>query len=98
MLDITQNGSYLVRLHFFPFSFKGTHLADALVNVSASNFSLLSNFSVSNSTTEFPVIKEFFLTIAAGNFKINLKLAEETPYAFVNAIEAYLLPPNFHHG
>ncbi|XP_011013798.1 PREDICTED: probable receptor-like protein kinase At5g24010 [Populus euphratica] len=95
MLDITQNGSYLVRLHFFPFSFKGTHLADALFDVSASNFSLLSNFTVPNSTTEFPVIKEFFLTIAAGNFKIYFKPAEETPYAFVNAIEAFLLPPNF---
>jgi hypothetical protein len=46
MLDITQTGSYLVRLHFFPFSFKGTHLADALFDVSASNFSLLSNFRV----------------------------------------------------
>jgi hypothetical protein len=95
MLDITQTGSYLVRLHFFPFSFKGTHLADALFDVSASNFSLLSNFRVPNSTTEFPVIKEFFLTIAAGNFKIYFKPAEATPYAFVNAIEAFLLPPNF---
>ncbi|XP_011013431.1 PREDICTED: probable receptor-like protein kinase At5g24010 [Populus euphratica] len=95
MLDITQTGSYLVRLHFFPFSFKGTHLADALFNVSASNFSLLTDFRVPNSTTEFPVIKEFFLTIAAGNFKIYFKPSEETPYAFVNAIEAFLLPPNF---
>ncbi|KAG6774058.1 hypothetical protein POTOM_021407 [Populus tomentosa] len=95
MLDITQTGSYLVRLHFFPFSFKGTHLADALFNVSASNFSLLTDFRVPNSTTEFPVIKEFFLTIAAGNFKIYFEPAEETTYAFVNAIEAFLLPPNF---
>ncbi|XP_061970329.1 probable receptor-like protein kinase At5g24010 [Populus nigra] len=95
MLDITQNGSYLVRLHFFPFSFKGTHLADALFDVSASNFSLLTDFRVPNSTTEFPVIKEFFLTIAAGKFKIYFKPAEETSYAFVNAIEAFLLPPNF---
>ncbi|KAG6775905.1 hypothetical protein NC653_013861 [Populus alba x Populus x berolinensis] len=95
MLDITQTGSYLVRLHFFPFSFKGTHLADALFNVSASNFSLLTDFRVPNSTTEFPVIKEFFLTIAAGNFEIYFQPAEETTFAFVNAIEAFLLPPNF---
>jgi len=94
-LDITQTGSYLVRLHFFPFSFKGIHLADALFDVSASNFSLLTDFRVPNSTTEFPVIKEFFLTIAAGNFNIYFKPAEETSYAFVNAIEAFLLPPNF---
>ncbi|KAB5537847.1 hypothetical protein DKX38_015380 [Salix brachista] len=95
MLNITQTGSYLIRLHFFPFSFKKTHLADALFNVSASNFSLLSNFSVRNSSTEFPVIKEFFLTIVEGNFDIYFIPADETRFAFVNAIEAFLLPPNF---
>ncbi|KAB5516144.1 hypothetical protein DKX38_026792 [Salix brachista] len=95
MLNITQTGSYLVRLHFFPFSFKKTHLADALFNVSASNFSLLSNFSVRNSSTEFPVIKEFFLTIAEGNFDIYFIPADETRFTFINAIEAILLPPNF---
>ncbi|KAJ6304786.1 hypothetical protein OIU78_020363 [Salix suchowensis] len=95
MLTITQTGSYLVRLHFFPFSFKKTHLLDALFNVSASYFSLLSNFSVRNSSTEFPVIKEFYLTIAEGNFDIYFIPANETRLAFVNAIEAFLLPPNF---
>ncbi|KAB5516143.1 hypothetical protein DKX38_026791 [Salix brachista] len=95
MLNINQTGSYLVRLHFFPFSFKNTHLADALFNVSASNFSLLSNFSVRKSSTEFPVIKEFFLTIAEGNFDIYFIPADETRFAFINAIEAILLPPNF---
>ncbi|KAJ6682041.1 hypothetical protein OIU74_020312 [Salix koriyanagi] len=95
MLNITQTGSYLVRLHFFPFSFKKTHLADALFNVSASNFSLLSNFSVGNNSTKLPVIKEFFLTIAGGNFDIYFIPADETRFAFVNAIEAFLLPPKF---
>ncbi|KAG5245726.1 receptor protein [Salix suchowensis] len=95
MLDINQTGSYLVRLHFFSFSFKKTHLIDALFNVSASNFSLLSNFSVRNSSTGFPVIKEFFLPIAKGNFDIYFIPADETRFAFVNAIEAFLLPPHF---
>ncbi|KAB5556923.1 hypothetical protein DKX38_007832 [Salix brachista] len=95
MLNITQTGSYLIRLHFFPFSFKKTHLDDALFNVSASNFPLLSNFSVRSSSTEFPVIKEFFLTIAKGNFNIYFIPADETHFAFVNAIEAFLLPQNF---
>ena len=39
-----------------------TRIADAFFNVSA----LISNFTVPSST-EFPVIKEFFLTIAIGN-------------------------------
>ncbi|KAF9682409.1 hypothetical protein SADUNF_Sadunf05G0106000 [Salix dunnii] len=91
MLNITQTGSYLVRLHFFPFSFKTTHLADALFSVSASNFSLLSNFSVGNSSTEFPVIKEFFLTIAEGNFDIYFIPADETRFAFESLITP--IPP-----
>ncbi|KAJ6736679.1 hypothetical protein OIU85_018811 [Salix viminalis] len=95
MLNITQTGYYLIRLYFFPFSFKKSHLADALFNVSASNFSLLSNFSVRNSSTEFPVIKEFFLKIDEGNFDIYFIPADETRFAFVNAIEALLLPPKF---
>ncbi|KAJ6431444.1 hypothetical protein OIU84_018843 [Salix udensis] len=48
-----------------------------------------------NSSTEFPVIKEFFLTIVEGNFDIYFIPADETRFAFVNAIEAFLLPPNF---
>ncbi|KAJ6413061.1 hypothetical protein OIU84_005965 [Salix udensis] len=95
MLNITQTGSYLIRLHFFPFSFKKNHLADAVFNVLASNFSLLSNFSVGNNSTEFPVIKEFFLKIDEGNFDIYFIPADETRFAFVNAIEAFLLPPKF---
>ncbi|KAJ6290036.1 hypothetical protein OIU78_025870 [Salix suchowensis] len=95
MLNITQTGSYLVRLHFYSFSFKNNHLANALFNVSASNFLLLSNFSVRNSSTEFPVIKEFFLTIAEGIFDIYFIPADETRFAFINAIETFLLPPNF---
>ncbi|KAJ6721534.1 hypothetical protein OIU85_024610 [Salix viminalis] len=43
----------------------------------------------------YPVIKEFFLTIAEGNFDIYFIPADETRFAFVNAIEAFLLPPNF---
>ncbi|KAJ6412970.1 hypothetical protein OIU84_005899 [Salix udensis] len=58
-------------------------------------FHFLSNFSVRNSSTEFPVIKEFFLTIDEGNFDINFIPADETRFAFVNAIEVFLLPPNF---
>uniref|UniRef100_A0A6N2KFJ5 Malectin domain-containing protein n=1 Tax=Salix viminalis TaxID=40686 RepID=A0A6N2KFJ5_SALVM len=67
MLTITQTGSYLVRLHFFHLASK-SHLADALFNV------------VRNSSTEFPVIKEFFLTIDEGNFDIYFIPADETHF------------------
>ena len=44
--EINQNGTYLVRLHFFVFLSPAANLSDALFNVSASGFSL------------FPVEKE----------------------------------------
>ncbi|KAJ6942297.1 hypothetical protein NC652_008189 [Populus alba x Populus x berolinensis] len=62
MAEASHPSSYLVRLPFLAFSPKGTHIADAFFNVSA----LISNFTVPSST-EFPVIKEFFLKIAIGN-------------------------------
>ncbi|XWS29763.1 hypothetical protein CRYUN_Cryun24cG0058400 [Craigia yunnanensis] len=70
-LNISRSGTYLVRLHFFVFS-SSVSLADAVFNVSAQpNASapwllLLSNFTMKNSN-ESTVVKEFLLTIGAGN-------------------------------
>jgi hypothetical protein len=46
--DIIDHGIYYVRLHFFPLISGKTNLADALFDVSTSNFSLLSNFGIKN--------------------------------------------------
>ncbi|EEF40223.1 probable receptor-like protein kinase At5g24010 [Ricinus communis] len=91
-LEITASGTYLVRLHFFPFISKEMNLSDALFNVSTSSKFLL--FSVRNAS-DFPVIKEYFLTITAGKFRIYFIPAKETSFAFVNAIEIILLPQDF---
>ncbi|KAL2499626.1 putative receptor-like protein kinase [Abeliophyllum distichum] len=91
-LDIVQNGTYMVRFHFFPFS-KPENLFDAQFNVLASGFYLLSNFSVKNSSN-LPVIKEFLLTINThGKFKIHF--LPQNSLAFVNAIELFLTPNEF---
>ncbi|KAH1072985.1 hypothetical protein J1N35_025313 [Gossypium stocksii] len=86
-LRITDKGLYVVRLHFFPFP----NLADALFNVSASSKSLLSNFSVRN-TTSVPVIKDFLVPISSSKFKIFFIPAHQSSIAFVNAIEVFLVP------
>ncbi|KAE8686034.1 Kinase superfamily protein [Hibiscus syriacus] len=85
--DIVDKGLHVVRLHFFPFA----QLGDALFNVTASSKSLLSDFSVRN-TTSFPVIKDFFVPISSSKFKIHFIPANQSSLAFVNAIEVFLVP------
>ncbi|CAA3012140.1 probable receptor kinase At5g24010 [Olea europaea subsp. europaea] len=91
-LDEVQDGTYMVRFHFFPFSSQ-ENLFDAHFNVSASGFSLLSNFSVKNGSS-LPVIEEFFLKInTSGKFRIHF--LPQNSFAYVNAIEFFLTPFDF---
>ncbi|GMY21676.1 probable receptor-like protein kinase At5g24010 [Fagus crenata] len=97
--EINQNGTYIVRLHFFVFlspANVSANLSDALFNVLASGFSLLMNFSIRNSSSS-PVIKEFLLNIAEGEFKIHFIPSQESSLAFINAIEVFLAPEAFLH-
>ena len=93
--EINQNGTYIVRLHFFDF-LSPANLSDALFNVSASGFSLLVNFNIRNSTSS-PVIKEFLLNITEGEFKIHFIPSQKSSLAFINAIEVFLAPEAFLH-
>ncbi|XP_027073457.1 probable receptor-like protein kinase At2g23200 [Coffea arabica] len=94
-LDLVQNGIYVVRFHFYAFT-SPDNLATARFDVSTSKFSLLSNFSVQNSSTsKSPVIKEFLIRIDVGNFQIYFTPSASSSFAFVNAIEAFLAPDNF---
>ncbi|CAL5371024.1 unnamed protein product [Camellia sinensis] len=87
-LEISQIGTYTVRFHFYAFN----NLSDAQFNVSASGFSLLSNFtSLKNS----PEIKEFLLTFKTRKFTIDFKPSKNSSFAFVNALEVFLVPDNF---
>ncbi|KAM4117844.1 hypothetical protein ACB094_02G156500 [Castanea mollissima] len=86
--EIDQNGTYIVRLHFFAYLSRA-NLYDALFNVSAPGFSLLTNFSIRNSSS-FPVIKEYLLTIPQGKFRIQFVPSQDSSLAFVNAIEVFL--------
>lgn len=88
--DIIDHGIYYLRLHFFPLISGKTNLADALFDVSTSNFSLLSNFGVKNISNS-PVIEEFLLTINGSKFSIHFT-PHVNSYAFVSAIEVFLIP------
>ncbi|XP_060205563.1 probable receptor-like protein kinase At5g24010 [Lycium barbarum] len=89
-LSTEENGVYMVRLHFFPFS----NLFDAKFDVLASGFLILSNYSVPKNVT-YPVIKEFLLPVNGPNLKIDFRPSQESSFAFVNAIEAYVTPQDF---
>jgi hypothetical protein len=83
--DISDHGIYYVRLHFFPFKSGNTNLANALFDVSTSNFSLLSNFGVKENSGSPAVIEEFLLTINESKFSIYFT-PQINSFAFVNAI------------
>ncbi|PIN24676.1 Serine/threonine protein kinase [Handroanthus impetiginosus] len=93
--NISQNGTYVVRFHFFPFSSLG-NLSDAHFNILASGSAILSNFTVKNSnTSDFLPIQEFFLPVRVGKLRIDFVPFDEHSFAFANAIEVFLAPPNF---
>ncbi|KAK9949047.1 hypothetical protein M0R45_004593 [Rubus argutus] len=92
---ITENGTYLVRLHFLAFSSSSYILSAAVFDVSDSRkFSLLNNFTAKNITNS-PIKKEFFLRIdTTGSFRLYFTPRAST-LAFVNAIEFFLAPSDF---
>ncbi|XP_038901428.1 probable receptor-like protein kinase At2g23200 [Benincasa hispida] len=87
--NINPNGTYVVRLHFFPTL--PQIMSQARFNVSAScGFQLLSNFSVENDL-KTPIVKEFSFEVKEGPFGIQFSPVESS-LAFVNAIEVFLAP------
>ncbi|CAK9315614.1 unnamed protein product [Citrullus colocynthis] len=90
--NISPNGTYVVRLHFFP-TLPET-MCEARFNVLAScGFQLLSNFSVENDL-KTTVVREFSFEVKEGPFGIQFSPLESS-LAFVNAIELFLLPEHY---
>ncbi|KAK7386395.1 hypothetical protein VNO78_26601 [Psophocarpus tetragonolobus] len=88
---IDRNGTYLVRLHFFSFS-SPSNLYSARFNVSVPGFWLVQNFDARNDTdNNFAPVKEFFMQISTPIFRITFRPLPSS-FAFVNAIELFLLP------
>ncbi|PRQ55424.1 putative non-specific serine/threonine protein kinase [Rosa chinensis] len=94
--SITEDGNYLVRLHFSAFSSSSSNnLSTAVFGVlDSKNFTLLNNFTTKN-TTYSPVIKEFFLRIdITDSFRLYFT-PQPSSFAFVNAIELFPAPADF---
>lgn len=92
--NIDTNGTYMVRLHFFAFTSTTTDLSSAMFNVSVPGFWLLQNFDARNYSSS-ALVKEFFLKISEkGNFRITFTPLPSS-FAFVNAIELFILPLYF---
>ncbi|KAK7346942.1 hypothetical protein VNO80_21466 [Phaseolus coccineus] len=94
---IDLSGTYLLRLHFFPFS-SPSNLSSARFNVSVPGFNAsvpgfwLENFDGTNDTNDnSALVKEFFMEIRTPTFKITFSPLESS-FAFVNAIELFVLP------
>ncbi|KAK2357009.1 receptor protein kinase HERK [Trifolium repens] len=83
------NNIYMVRFHFYSFS-SATNLYTAKFNVSVTGFSLLQNFDA-KSTTNPGLIKEYFVKITQKRFRITFTPLPPS-FAFVNAIELFMLP------
>ncbi|KAG5028871.1 hypothetical protein JHK87_012385 [Glycine soja] len=90
---IDTNGTYLVRLHFFSFTSR-SNLYSARFNISVPGFWLVQRFDARNDTeNNAEPVKEFFMEITSPTFKIIFRPLPSS-FAFVNAIELFLLPPN----
>ncbi|KAJ3682044.1 hypothetical protein LUZ60_014617 [Juncus effusus] len=84
---IKEKGTHIVRLHFYPFSSSEYDLSSALFHVAAGEFSLLANFS-----TKVPVLKEFIIPIDSDKISLTFIPAQDSSFAFVNAIEIISAP------
>ncbi|KAG8384326.1 hypothetical protein BUALT_Bualt04G0106600 [Buddleja alternifolia] len=92
-LHIAQDGTYVVRFHFYPFSTL-PDLQNARFSVEVSRFRVLSNFTAQIGSN-VPHIEEFLLSVPPGKLKIRFVPSERNYFGFVNAIEVFLAPPDF---
>lgn len=90
-------GPKFIRLHFFPASYLSLNVSKAFLSVSAGNFTLLHNFSVSLTTDYFNLtylMKEFIIHVSGSTLELTFTPSSNASdaYAFVNGIEVVSMP------
>ncbi|KAF8010434.1 hypothetical protein BT93_J1152 [Corymbia citriodora subsp. variegata] len=95
VLDGVDKGTHIVRLHFFPFA-STKNLSEAAFDVSVEGLTLLSNFQVPSSNNS-PVVEEFLLSINSTKFVLYFR-PQGSSFAFINALEVFLVPDGFIPG
>ncbi|KAK4268005.1 hypothetical protein QN277_024714 [Acacia crassicarpa] len=94
-------GPKFVRLHFYPTSYLDLDVSKAFVSLTAGNFTLLHNLSVSL-TTEYInkpyLMKEFIIHVNGRTLELTFSPSSNASdiYAFVNGIEVVSMPSNLY--
>lgn len=91
------SGRKFVRLYFYPSSFSGLNASNAIFSVSSGSYTLLKNFSASQTTEAMNfafVIKEYVINVDTGTVNITFTPSPNTSnsYAFANGIEIVSMP------
>ncbi|XP_028778176.1 receptor-like protein kinase FERONIA [Neltuma alba] len=94
-------GPKFVRLHFYPTSFLGLDVSRAFVSVTAGNFTLLRNLSVSLTTDYINkpyLMKEFIIHVSGRTLELTFTPSSSASdvYAFVSGIEVVSMPSNLY--
>ncbi|MCL7044823.1 hypothetical protein MKW94_014579 [Papaver nudicaule] len=97
------DGRKSVRLHFYPASYDGRNATDAIFSVSSGGYTLLKNFSVSQTAAALNyafVVKEFAINVDSGRVNITFTPSSDYPksYAFVNGIEVISMPSDIYNS
>ncbi|KAI9111955.1 hypothetical protein K1719_017645 [Acacia pycnantha] len=94
-------GSKFVRLHFYPTSYSGLDVSKGFVSVTASNFTLMHNLSVSLTAdylNKVYLMKEFIIHVSGRTLELTFSPSSNASdiYAFVNGIEVVSMPSNLY--
>ncbi|KAL3520840.1 hypothetical protein ACH5RR_018989 [Cinchona calisaya] len=98
-------GQKIIRLHFYPASYRGFEKSIDFFSVKAGPFTLLRDFSASFTADALGVkyfVKEFCVNVEGNNelniiFSPSLSRKSENIYVFVNGIEIISIPTGLYH-
>ncbi|KAF5197254.1 Receptor-like protein kinase [Thalictrum thalictroides] len=90
------SGRKFLRLYFYPASYAELNASDALFGVTSGQFTLLRNFSASQTTEALNfafIVKEFVVNVVDGRLNVTFQPSTASnAYAFVNGIEVVSMP------
>ncbi|PIA38518.1 hypothetical protein AQUCO_02700014v1 [Aquilegia coerulea] len=91
------SGRKFLRLYFYPASYAGLNPSDAIFGVTSGQFTLLRNFSASQTTEALNfafIVKEFVVNVVDGRLNVTFHPSSNTSnaYAFVNGIQVVSMP------
>ncbi|KAJ8898859.1 hypothetical protein K2173_008168 [Erythroxylum novogranatense] len=96
------SGRVFLRLYFYPSVYNGFNSSDALFSVTAGSYTLLKNFSVSQTTEALNfdfIVKEYSINVDGGSLNVTFSpdSSSRNAFAFVNGIEIMSMPDIYSH-